>query len=153
MWKKRAENYRIFFFLLFIDTVRRCPYSYRGTLLEAYLKVGLFGFGRTGRVVAEEIINDSTCTLEWVVRKTDQSNHEYASDFLGYPRARQGQFFCAEETASADFFAVHPVDVIIDFSCKTGLYEYTGAADQGIRIVSAISHYDKKELLQLKEMA
>ncbi len=117
------------------------------------MKVGLFGFGRTGRVVGEGIINDPDCTLAWVVRKTNKGNHEYASDFLGYPHNRQGLFFSAGEAEADDFFSRNAVDVIIDFSCKTGLYEYTAAADQGIRIVSAISHYDKKEILHLKAMA
>ncbi len=120
---------------------------------EVYLKVGLFGFGRTGSVVADEIIHDPDCTLAWVVRKSDQDNHAFASDFLGVPHARQGYFFRAEETAAPDFYKANPVDVIIDFSCKTGLYEYTAAAEHGIRVVSAISHYDKKELLHLKGMA
>lgn len=120
---------------------------------EDCLKVGLFGFGRTGRVVADEIIHDPDCTLAWVVRKSGQDNHAYASDFLGVPNGKQGFFYSAEETASPEFYLKNPVDVIIDFSCKTGLYEYTAAADYGIRIVSAISHYDKKELLHLKGMA
>lgn len=121
--------------------------------MEDYLKVGLFGFGRTGRVVAEEIITDPDSTLSWVVRKSDTGNHEHASDFLGFPHRDEGFFYSADETEDPEFFRKNRVDVIIDFSCKTGLYEYSAAADEGIRIVSAISHYDKKELLHLKEMS
>jgi len=117
------------------------------------LKVGLFGFGRTGRMVAEEIIKDPENELVWVVRKSNKGNHEYASDFLGFPHDRQGYFFSSKETAKEDFFVNNPVDVIIDFSSKTGLYDYTEAANHGICIVSAISHYDKKELLHLKAMS
>ena len=117
-----------------------------------YLNVGLFGFGRTGRLVAEEIIRDSGCILTWVVRKSTQNNHEYASDFLGYPHNRQGYFFCMDEVKDPDFFRNNPVDVIIDFSSTMGVYEYAAAADEGIHIVSAISSYEKKEIDFLKEM-
>jgi len=117
------------------------------------LKVGLFGFGRTGRLVAEEIINDPDCTLTWVVRKYDKNNHEYASDFLGFPKNRQGYFFSMEETKDPEFFCNNPVDVIIDFSSTQGLYEYAHAADCGIHIVSAISHFEQPEIDFLKKLS
>lgn len=117
------------------------------------MKVGLFGFGRTGRIVAEEIINDPDCNLTWVVRKSEMNNHEYASDFLGFPKNRQGYFFSMEEAKQPDFFTNNPVDVIIDFSSTQGLYEYAHAADSGIHIVSAISHYEDKELDFLKKLS
>ena len=34
------------------------------------MKVGLLGFGRTGRIVAQEIISDDECNLLWVARKS-----------------------------------------------------------------------------------
>ncbi len=117
------------------------------------MKVGLFGFGRTGHDVAEEIINDPSCELVWVVRKSHEKNHQYASDFLGHPESHQGEFFCMEEAMDPDFFKKHPVDVIIDFSSPQGLYEYARAADEGIHIVSAISHYEKKEIDFLKQLS
>lgn len=117
------------------------------------MRVGLFGFGRTGKLVAEEIIKDTSCHLEWVVRKTDTNNHEYASDFLGYPKNKQGIFYTMEEAQKQGFFRDHPVDAIIDFSSSQGLYEYARAADEGIRIVSAISHYEQNELDFLKTLS
>lgn len=117
------------------------------------MKVGLFGFGRTGKLVAEEIIKDTSCRLEWVVRRTDTNNHEYASDFLGYPKNEQGVFFTMEEAQGTDFFKDHRVDVIIDFSSSQGIHEYARAADEGIRIVSAISHYEQGELDLLKTLS
>lgn len=117
------------------------------------MKVGLFGFGRAGHDVAEEIINDPDCNLVWVVRNSKEKNHQFASDFLGHPDVRQGEFFCKEEALEADFFKKHPVDVIIDFSSPSGLYEYGRAAEEGIHIVSAISHYEPKEIDFLKELA
>ncbi|MFZ3129621.1 MAG: hypothetical protein WA125_00575 [Desulfosporosinus sp.] len=34
------------------------------------IKVGLFGFGKTGSMVAQEIIKDNICELSWVMRKS-----------------------------------------------------------------------------------
>jgi 4-hydroxy-tetrahydrodipicolinate reductase len=68
------------------------------------LKIGLFGFGRTGRLVAEEIIKNKDCELVWVVRNSTQNNHEFASDFLGYPKHPQGKFYCKEEVSNSSFF-------------------------------------------------
>lgn len=117
------------------------------------MKVGLFGFGRTGRVVAEEIIKDQDCTLVWVVRKTKEKNHECASDFLGFPKIQQGKFFSKDEAQEKDFFQDNPVDVIIDFSSTEGLYEYAPAAQHGIRVVSAISRYSEREEAFLRELS
>lgn len=117
------------------------------------LKVGLFGFGRAGHNVAEVIINDPDSTLVWVVRASHEKNHQYASDYLGFPNEKQGEFFCKEEALEPDFFKKHPVDVIIDFSSSQGVYEYARAADEGIHIVSAISHYEAKEIDFLKQLA
>jgi 4-hydroxy-tetrahydrodipicolinate reductase len=117
------------------------------------MKVGLFGFGRTGRLVAEEIIKDNESSLVWIVRKTDQNHHEYASDSLGYPRSKQGYFFTMDEAMKSGFYERNPVDVIIDFSSSLGLYGYANAADSGIHIVSAISHYEQRELEFLMALA
>ncbi len=110
------------------------------------MKVGLFGFGRTGRLVADEIIKDKDCTLSWVVRATTQNNHDFASDLLGYPQLKEGRFFTKEEALAPNFFETNPVDAIIDFSSSQAVYEYAHAAKLDIRIVSAISHYEPKEL-------
>lgn len=117
------------------------------------MNVGLFGFGRTGRLVAEEIIKDPDCVLQWVVRKSTKNNHEYASDFLGYPKHEQGTFFSMDEATTPGFFEHHPVDVIIDFSSAQAVYEYGHAADLGISIVSAISHYEQQEIDYLKALS
>lgn len=117
------------------------------------MKIGLFGFGRTGKLVAEEIIKNPDCELAWVVRQTRQGNHEYASDFLGHPQKNQGYFYCKEETDSPDFFVRNRVDAIIDFSSAAAVHEYAKAVDEGIHIVSAISHYEAEELELLQRLA
>lgn len=49
-----------------------------------YLNVGLFGFGRTGTLVAQELVKDSAFNLKWVLKKTVNPNSLYASHSLGY---------------------------------------------------------------------
>lgn len=117
------------------------------------MRIGLFGFGRAGRSVAEEIIKEPSCELVWVVRRSKEKMHEYASDFLGYPDAKQGYFFCMDELSPDDFFERNPVDAIIDFSAPQAVYEYGRAADLGIHIITAISHYEEKELEQLRKLS
>jgi 4-hydroxy-tetrahydrodipicolinate reductase len=125
----------------------------RNAFKEILLRIGLFGFGRTGRVVAEEIIKDTECTLGWVVRNSSQNNHEFASDFLGYPHKREGKFFCKEEVSAGGFFSEHFVDTIIDFSSPEAIYEYRAAAHVGTHIVSAVSRYGDAELELFRELS
>lgn len=117
------------------------------------IKVGLFGFGRTGKLAAGEIIKDPQCRLEWVVRKSDENLGEYASRFVGF-KEDQGIIFNKEQVLKdPDFFAHHPVDVIIDFSNHESIFEYERAADLNIKIISAISQYQKPELEKLQELS
>jgi len=32
------------------------------------IKIGLFGFGKTGKIVANQIMGETDCILEWVIR-------------------------------------------------------------------------------------
>ena len=48
------------------------------------IKVGLLGFGRTGSIVAKEIVSDSELSLQWVCRKTIPANLNFASHALGF---------------------------------------------------------------------
>lgn len=114
-------------------------------------KVGLFGFGKTGKAVANEILNSEHFALEWVVRQSSLHHHKHASRFLGY-ESDKGDIFSVKDVKE-DFFDLHPVDIIIDFSDKQGVYSYEQAAKQGIPILSAISFYDNAELDQLKKYA
>jgi len=107
------------------------------------IKIGMFGFGRTGRLVAAEFIKDDKFHLEWVVRKHGSDNHKYASRLLGYEHD-YGMIFSVEEI-NESFFKENPVDIIVDFSDSSGVQYYKGAAEAGIKIISAISRYETKD--------
>lgn len=112
-------------------------------------KIGFFGFGNTGRMVADEFFKDGLFDLEWVVRKTHKDNHKYATRLLGY-EVDDALIYSVDEV-SPSFFQNHPVDIIVDFSSSKAHYQYASAADFGIKIISAISKYTETDLDDLKK--
>lgn len=113
--------------------------------------VGVFGFGKTGSLVAKEIINDQSCELRWVMRKSDAKEGEWASRLLGFDHD-EGRIFSVQNIAAECFYAQNYVDVIIDFSAAGAVEFYENAAQYGTRIVSAISKYDRLHLRRLKRL-
>jgi len=115
------------------------------------IRIGIVGYGKTGKGIADEFLNDSLFSLEWVVRNSYEDHKKYASRLLGY-EFDSGEILCMKEIG-VDFFVERPVDVIVDFSDPTGVYFYRKAAEAGIPIVSAISNYGQKELDMLDTLA
>lgn len=116
------------------------------------LSIGLFGFGRTGTVVAKEIIKDKSCELQWVLRKSLMNEGEYASRLLGFEHD-EGKIFSAQNVDFESFYSDNKVDVIIDFSNSSSVNEYKNAARNKTRIVSAISNYAKGDFKQLVDLS
>lgn len=115
------------------------------------VKIGMFGFGKTGSVVAQEILKDDTCELMWVIRRSKTHEGDFASHILGFDHA-QGLIYSIDSINTTTFFKEHPVDVIVDFSSSSAVSHYKHAADTGARIVSAISRYEKNQMEQLKSL-
>lgn len=116
------------------------------------VNIGMFGFGKTGSVVAQEIIADEACELKWVIRKSRRSEGEYASRLLGF-ESSHGRIFSIDSIDARTFFKRNFVDVIIDFSANSAVECYKHAARHGTRIVSAISKYEKAQMAQLKQLS
>jgi 4-hydroxy-tetrahydrodipicolinate reductase len=112
------------------------------------IKIGLFGFGKTGRAVAQEIIQDKHVDFAWIVRRTKSTNHKYASRLLGY-EFDSAPIFSADQV-NEEFFKKHPVDIIIDFASPVCYKEYAAAPALGIKIISAISKLDEQAVGVLK---
>lgn len=115
------------------------------------ISIGMFGFGKTGSFVAQEILKDVNCTLKWVIRKSTRNEGEYASRLLGLEQ-QSGKIYSIGSIDTNTFFKENYVDVIIDFSANSAVESYKNAARYGTRIVSAISKYAKSQLNQLKEL-
>ena len=115
------------------------------------LRIGLFGFGRTGATVAREMIDAPHSELVWVVRKSDSHAGEYASRLNDFDHD-EGLIHCLDDV-DRGFFERYPVDVIVDFSVSETVNLYKSAANHGTRILSAISNYNRDDLAELKKLA
>lgn len=115
------------------------------------IKVGLFGFGKTGRMVADEFFKDGLFDLEWVVRRTHKDHHKYAARLMGY-EVNSAPIYSVDEVSSA-LFHDNPVDVIVDFASARAHEYYEPASDFGIKIISAISKYKEEDIECLKKMS
>lgn len=115
------------------------------------VKVGIWGFGKTGKLIANEFLNDSHFTLSWVVRRTKINHLKFASNCLGY-NTNIGKIISISDV-SDNFFLKNPVDILIDFSNNCGVHSYKNAAKFGIPIISGISNYQPEELSLLKSLS
>ena len=115
------------------------------------IRVGLFGFGKTGKLVAGEFIKDDRFDLKWVVKRTKKLGERYASRLLGY-ETKTGAIHAVDRLGSR-FFEKNPVDVLVDFSSAQGYRGYAAAADAGVRIITAISKYEPEDLAALRALA
>jgi len=117
-------------------------------------KVGLYGFGKTGRSVASVILKSKDTILEWVVRRSAKLEKRSASELLGIESEEPGIIFSGAHVDKGTFFSENKVDVIVDFSSESGIENYGEmAAENGIVIVSAISHYDNAKIKLLKKLS
>jgi len=118
------------------------------------MKVGLIGFGKTGRAVASVLLESKATNLQWVVRKPRVLQHRSVPEFLGVGSDEPGLIYSKDEFSADELFVKHPVDAVIDFSSESGLDYYgTAAKKRSIMIISAISQYSQTQLDKLKEFA
>lgn len=115
------------------------------------IRVGFFGFGKTGKVVVNEFLTEDLFNLGWVVRRGKDDHHKYASRMMGH-EFDAGEIFSADDIDD-NFFLERPVDIIVDFSNSKGVHLYEKAAKIGIPIISAISKYEKEDLELLESFA
>uniref|UniRef100_UPI00404968F7 dihydrodipicolinate reductase C-terminal domain-containing protein n=1 Tax=Candidatus Planktophila sp. TaxID=2175601 RepID=UPI00404968F7 len=116
------------------------------------MKVGLVGFGKTGRAVASVLLLDKTIDLVWVVRKSHALENRSVPEFLGVDSDEDGSIHWIGDVDFETLQVNTPVDAIIDFSAETGM-DYYGelAAAQGITIISAISALPEARIKELKK--
>lgn len=115
------------------------------------IKVGILGFGKTGRLVTNEFLKEKGFQVEWVVRQIDNLPQKFASKVLGYEK-EEGKLLLAEDIKEG-FCEEYPVDVLIDFSSENGVELYDKLLAKGIPIVTAISNYSENAMQKLKAVA
>ena len=115
-------------------------------------KVGLIGFGKTGRAVATVLLMDKTIDLVWVVRKSRVLENRSVPEFLGIESDEEGSIHWIEDVDFETLQEASPVDAIIDFSSETGMDYYAeGASERGITIISAISSLPEDRIRKLEK--
>lgn len=118
------------------------------------MKVGLIGFGKTGKAVASVLLQNKEFCLEWVLRQSTILEHRSVPEFFGIPSDEPGLIYSSSKTTIEELLDQYPVDIIIDFSSSQGIYTYGKiAAERKIKIISAISHYQEEEIQLLNELA
>ncbi|MDI1233277.1 MAG: dihydrodipicolinate reductase C-terminal domain-containing protein [bacterium] len=118
------------------------------------MKVGLIGFGKTGKAVANLILQNKEFSLEWVLRQSSVLEHRSVHEFFGFESDHPGHIYSSSKISIEDLLDKHPVDIIIDFSSQSGIYTYgKTAAKRQIKIISAISHYTDEEKNLLPELS
>ena len=118
------------------------------------LRVGLMGFGKTGKAVATILLKDPQIRLEWVIRKSHRLEHRSVPEFLGIDSNEPGLIYPSSDFSASELLSKHPVDAIIDFSSEDGV-DYYGeeAARRGVAIVTAISAYPNSKIKVLRNLS
>lgn len=118
------------------------------------MKIGLIGFGKTGKSVASILLENKNFSLEWVLRQSKVLEHRSVPEFFGIESDEPGLIYSSVTTTVEELLEKHPVDAIIDFSSNEGIYTYGEmAAERNVKIISAISHYQEEELQLLEKLA
>ncbi|MDE3007844.1 MAG: saccharopine dehydrogenase NADP-binding domain-containing protein [Acidobacteriota bacterium] len=117
------------------------------------MRVGLIGFGRTGRSVATVLLRDDACSLSWILRRSRRLEGRSVAEILGEEADASALIFSRETTSAATLLDAQPVDVVIDFSSESGLDLYAdAAAERGVAIVTAVSHYSDAAQRRLRDL-
>jgi 4-hydroxy-tetrahydrodipicolinate reductase len=118
------------------------------------MKIGLIGFGKTGKAVANVILQNEEFSLEWVLRRSALLEHRSVPEFLGVESNHPALIYSSSKISMAELLDKHPVDIIIDFSSETGIYTYGEIAGaRKIKIITAVSHYSEKEKEYLETLS
>jgi len=115
------------------------------------MKVGLIGFGKTGRAIATVLLESKFTNLPWVIIQSPILQVRSVPEFLGIKSDEPGLIYSKDEFTADQLLDNMPVDAIIDFSSESGLDYYAeAAAKRGVIIVSAVSQYEPATLARLK---
>jgi 4-hydroxy-tetrahydrodipicolinate reductase len=118
------------------------------------MKIGLIGFGKTGKAVANVILQNKDFCLEWVLRRSCLLESRSVPEFLGIVSDEPGLIYSSSRIKISELLDNHPVDIIIDFSSESGIYAYGEFAEKrNIKIISAVSHYSDAEIELLKKLS
>ncbi len=140
--------------MLPMNLITKHPASASYEAGQTALKVGLIGFGKTGRSVAAVLMQSASVELQWVLRRSNTLDQRSAGEFLDVTTTDPGIILSAEGLPADVLLAQDPVDVIVDFSSPEGVHYYgEAAARHGIAILTAVSQYPEETLAFLGTLA
>lgn len=112
--------------------------------MQQRIRVGMFGFGKAGKEVAGQFLNDPAIDLCWIVRGDSMA--------LDNPSKADVPVFGSEEIDLEELLNECPVDFIVDFSSADVCLGYAHIiADRGVAIISAVSAYEHHHLECLQQ--
>lgn len=118
------------------------------------MRVGLIGFGKTGRPVASVLLRDPKMQLMWVVHQSDAMSGKTVSEILNIDSEDRGLIISTATTSAQRLLDDQPVDVIIDFSSEEGIdYYRSAAAARRVNVVTAVSHYSDEQQQKLRNLS
>lgn len=116
------------------------------------LSIGIVGFGRAGRTAALEVIKDPELRLAWVARRRWRPG-SCAKPGDARTVHLEGRDFPALDAGTlSDPSAMrhHRPDLLIDLAGSDAVNAYAHLASRGVRVVSAVSHYEETNLEVLR---
>jgi len=104
------------------------------------IRVGLVGYGKAGKAVANILSTDPRFDLCWIARRSASAERQTHPD-TDIP------IISITQQSFDELFDQHPVDAVVDFSTPEALHAYGEAVrKRGIMLVSAISAYSDDDL-------
>lgn len=104
------------------------------------LTVGLIGYGKAGRAVAQVLNDDPRFDLQWIARRSTQAEAEV---FPGGSIPVVG----LDRIVFKDWLDAHPVDALVDFSVPETIMMYgEEVRKRNLLLVSAISAYSDEQM-------
>ena len=104
------------------------------------IRIGLIGYGKTGKAVANVLCSDSRFELCWIARRT------VSDKIKTHPNTTIPIIGIAQQSFE-QLLNRHPVDAIIDFSSPEAVHAYGETVRKhSIMLVSAISVYSESDL-------
>jgi len=118
------------------------------------MRLGVIGFGKTGKAVATTILRNKAHVLEWVVRRSTRLDHRSVPEFLGEESDEPALIYSSQKATIGQILDAQPVDMIVDFSSESGIQFYADeAVKRKITIISAISHYSQESQDLLRRLS
>ena len=105
------------------------------------IKVGLVGYGKAGKAVANVLAQDERFELCWIARRSNK------------PTATEIPVTRLNKATFSDWLEQYPVDAIVDFSDSEAVLEYGDAVRQrGLILVSAISSSPPETMAYIRDL-